>query len=91
MLLKCLFSRDLFTLNSGNTEPINRNINPIQDFVRTRICDGDTSPAGVNRGAERLITEMQPFLENFVSVLNEKCDGFGIIYTFLFYIAFSTS
>ncbi|CAH1179566.1 unnamed protein product [Phaedon cochleariae] len=65
-----LFSRnltfvDLFTLNSGNLEPINRNIDELQSFSRTRICDGDTTPAGIDRGVDRLITEMQPFLESF--------------------------
>ncbi|XP_018580281.1 large proline-rich protein bag6 isoform X2 [Anoplophora glabripennis] len=56
---------DLFTLNSGNFEPINRNRTEIQNFFRTRVCDGDTSPAGVDRGVDRIIAEMQPFLENF--------------------------
>ncbi|KAJ8927917.1 hypothetical protein NQ314_019547, partial [Rhamnusium bicolor] len=56
---------DLFTLNSGNVEPINRNRTEIQNFFRVRICDGNTTAAGVDRGVDRLITEMQPFLENF--------------------------
>lgn len=56
---------DLFTLNSGNVEPINRNRTEIQNFFRTRVCEGDTSPSGVDRGVDRIIAEMQPFLENF--------------------------
>ncbi|KAJ8919800.1 hypothetical protein NQ315_006329 [Exocentrus adspersus] len=59
---------DLFTLNSGNVEPINRNRVEIQNFFRLRICEGDTSPAGVDRGVDRVIAEMQPFLENFRSL-----------------------
>ncbi|KAG5900468.1 hypothetical protein JTB14_010882 [Gonioctena quinquepunctata] len=56
---------DLFTLNSGNMEPINRNVTEIQNFFRTRVCDGDTTPSGVDRGVDRLIAEMRPFLESF--------------------------
>ncbi|XP_074038258.1 large proline-rich protein bag6-A isoform X3 [Leptinotarsa decemlineata] len=59
---------DLFTLNSGNLEPINRNVTEIQNFFRTRICNGDVTPTGVDRGVGRLITEMQPFLESFRSL-----------------------
>ncbi|CAH1106518.1 unnamed protein product [Psylliodes chrysocephalus] len=59
---------DTFSLYSGNVEPINRNISEIQNFFRTRICEGDTSPAGIDRGVEKLIREMQPFLENFRSL-----------------------
>ncbi|KAJ8968599.1 hypothetical protein NQ317_004415 [Molorchus minor] len=56
---------DLFTLNSGNVEPINRNRVEIQSFFRTRVCGGDMTPAGIDRGVDLLIAEMQPFLENF--------------------------
>lgn len=62
---------DLFTLNSGNVEPINRNRTEIQNFFRTRVCEGDTSPSGVDRGVDRIIAEMQPFLENFVRELSQ--------------------
>ncbi|XP_056647813.1 large proline-rich protein bag6-B isoform X2 [Diorhabda sublineata] len=68
LLIRNLTLLDLFTLYNGNVDPINRNVNEIQTFFRTRICEGDISPTGIDRGIERLIREMQPFLENFGSL-----------------------
>ncbi|CAG9856439.1 unnamed protein product [Phyllotreta striolata] len=68
LIVRNLTIIDIFSLYSGNAEPINRNINDIQNFFRTRICEEDTSPAGVERAVEKLIRELQSFLENFASL-----------------------
>nr|CAI5828195.1 unnamed protein product [Callosobruchus analis] len=56
---------DLITLCSGNIEPLNRNSAEVQNFVRTRWCNGDTTPEGINSAVDRLIAELQPSLEHF--------------------------
>ncbi|VEN55955.1 unnamed protein product [Callosobruchus maculatus] len=53
---------DLFTLCEGNIEPLNRNSAEVQNFVRTRWCNGDTTPEGINNAVDRVIAELQPFL-----------------------------
>ncbi|CAH0547365.1 unnamed protein product [Brassicogethes aeneus] len=65
LLFRNLTLVDICTLNNGNGDPINRCRSEIENFVRTRILDNDTSPEGVNSGAERILTEMRPFFENF--------------------------
>lgn len=50
-------------------EPISRNRLEIQRFISTRILNNATGPEAVDRGVDRIIQEMQPFLQNFVIYL----------------------
>lgn len=59
---------DVFTLTSGLHEPLLRNRQEIRNFVRTRVLEGAPEPENIRRGTDRLILEMQPFLEHFVRI-----------------------
>nr|CAH7729714.1 unnamed protein product [Callosobruchus chinensis] len=65
LFIRNLTLMDLFTLCRGNIEPLNRNTAEVQNFVRTRWCNGDTTPEGINSAVDRLIAEFQRFLEYF--------------------------
>ncbi|CAH1963100.1 unnamed protein product [Acanthoscelides obtectus] len=65
VFLRNLTLVDLLTLCSGNIEPLRRNIPEVQNFVRTRWCNGDTTPEGIQNATERLIAELRPLLEHF--------------------------
>ncbi|XP_050511249.1 large proline-rich protein BAG6 isoform X13 [Diabrotica virgifera virgifera] len=59
---------DILSLYGGSVEPINRHVRVLKAFFRTRICESDTTPSGIDRGIDRIIRELQPFLENFRSL-----------------------
>ncbi|XP_072393525.1 uncharacterized protein [Diabrotica undecimpunctata] len=65
LLVRNLTLVDILSLYGGSVEPINRNVGVLKAFFRTRICESDTTPLGIDRGIDRIIRELQPFLENF--------------------------
>ncbi|CAG9833714.1 unnamed protein product [Diabrotica balteata] len=68
LLVRNLTLVDILSLYGGSVEPINRNVGVLKAFFRTRICESDTTPLGIDRGIDRIIRELQPFLENFRSL-----------------------
>lgn len=63
-----LLYSDIMNLNNGRLEPLMRIRNDLRNFFFFRVLDGLSNMANTDRGVNRLITEMQPFLENLVSI-----------------------
>lgn len=56
---------DTVQLNAGRLEPLMRIRNELREFVHRRVLDGSSSTAAVDRGVNRLISEMA-FLNELV-------------------------
>lgn len=65
LLMRNITLVDLFTLTNGLHEPLLRNRQEIRNFVRTRVLNGPPDSSNISGGTDRLIAEMQPFLQHF--------------------------
>lgn len=55
-------------LHTGRLDPLLRIRNEIRTFVADRILEGNApTPQNVQRAVNKLLNEMQPFLDNLVS------------------------
>lgn len=59
-------------LNQSRLEPLMRVRRELRNFFLYRILNGLPNPVNTDRGVNRLLSEMQPFLENLVSTYFNK-------------------
>ncbi|KAL1501299.1 hypothetical protein ABEB36_006645 [Hypothenemus hampei] len=68
LLLRNLRINDLFIMSSGNLTPLYRLDGAIRDFVRSQVCENDTSETGIARGTDRIIVDFRPILGTLESI-----------------------
>ncbi|CAG9767941.1 unnamed protein product [Ceutorhynchus assimilis] len=83
LVMRNLRLNDLFTLSSGNMTPLQSQIETIQGFFLTAVCQNDTTDAGVARAAVRLIGDLNPIITALESIpareninMSRTIDGF---------------
>uniref|UniRef100_A0A1Y1L7K7 Large proline-rich protein BAG6 n=1 Tax=Photinus pyralis TaxID=7054 RepID=A0A1Y1L7K7_PHOPY len=64
LLSRNLTISDVIHINSGRLEPLIRIRTQLRNFFLYRVLDGCQTTAAIDRGVERLLTELEPFLEH---------------------------
>lgn len=77
LLSRNLTISDVVHINSGRLEPLTRIRNQLRNFFLYRVLDGCQGTAAIDRGVERLLTELEPFLEHLGGL--PTCDDIDIV------------
>ncbi|KAF2896772.1 hypothetical protein ILUMI_09390, partial [Ignelater luminosus] len=73
MLSRNLTVGDVMNLSEGQLDPLMRIRGQLRNFFLYRILEGSQNTASVDRGVEKILTEMQPFLDH-LALLNTRDD-----------------
>lgn len=78
MVRFCLFCSDTLQLNAGRLEPLMRIRSELREFVLRRVLDGASTTAAVDRGVNRIISEMTVLNElvSFCFVMEQQATKF---------------
>ncbi|XP_050292719.1 large proline-rich protein bag6-B isoform X2 [Anthonomus grandis grandis] len=67
-LFRNLRLNDVVTIQGGNLAPLYGQMDIIQRFFLTEVCQNDTTDAGIDRAAERIVSDFGPLINTLAPV-----------------------